>query len=417
MNWKKYYADCSDYFVKNISKSPPIVTGFNANIDAVRYVDNELLEKLGRNYSSRKHVETMEDLGRGINESIELSEANEWELENNELYPEILDIGYDEIRMGGQAGIVMNIMARMGLEVRIMLPVIPQKQVKLFANRNIRTPLMEGNHFSIRNVRKSGDELVEPRTNAIFEFKKGFMGAQKSNRFILSYRPKNHKPLINERIVLHSKDIFSGVKRAFFSGYQLLEHNTEFTRAADQIKYMREFAPDTKFHLELTNVEENKIRKNIVKIASNYNSVGCNDVELELYSGTDQIFEGMRRIVNKTGIERLHVHTMNNHYCLIHRDYGLSAVEEQKRMMMGALAASAKAFHGEIKHKKEVKEVKGVVSREGVNYLKKIDNDNGIIEMKNYDMIIIPNFQASKVKSTVGLGDSISSAAFISETV
>src|SRR3989344_7295989 len=102
MNWKEKYEEVREYLVSRISRSPPIVTGFNANIDCVRTVDKELMNKLGRNYSSKKSVRMPEDLGRGILESIELSEANEWELENEQIYPAILDLGYDDFRMGGQ---------------------------------------------------------------------------------------------------------------------------------------------------------------------------------------------------------------------------------------------------------------------------------------------------------------------------
>ena len=61
--------------------------------------------------------------------------------------------------------------------------------------------------------------------------------------------------------------------------------------------------------------------------------------------------------------------------------------------------------------------VKSSVSGQGKKYLKDIENDSGIIRMNDYSIIITPNFMAKKIKSTVGLGDSISSTAFVSETI
>ena len=85
--------------------------------------------------------------------------------------------------------------------------------------------------------------------------------------------------------------------------------------------------------------------------------------------------------------------------------------------MMGAIVCSKKAELGVIKHKKSLEKISSKISREGLKYLKNIQSDDGIIELNAYYVIIIPNLTTRKVKSTVGLGDSISSTAFVSETI
>jgi ADP-dependent phosphofructokinase/glucokinase len=417
MNWKEKYEQCKERLINNIHKSPAVVTGFNANIDAVRYVDDELMQKVKTNRSARKYVRSMEDLGRGIRESISLGEANEWELKNEKIYEEILRLGYDEVRMGGQAGIVTNLLARLGVKVRVLLPLLAEEQAKHFMNRNVHAPVIKYGKLFIERPREAFDERAEARINCIFEFKKGFMKAPRPNRFILSYRPREHKPLLNERIVLRSKQVFEGARRAFFSGYQLLDSENDFRKANSQIDFMKNFAPQTKFHLEFTNVESARKRKRVMKIAKSFHSIGCNDVELELMSGTDQIFDGMKRLLKRTVAERVHVHTLHNHFCIVRKDYEVPAEKVRDSVMMGAVVCAAKAGLGVVHSKKDVLKAESSVSREGKKYLKTIDCENGIMEMQNFSVIIIPNLITRKVKSTVGLGDSVSSTSFVTETI
>lgn len=416
MNWKDKYEEVRSYLVKHIAKSPPIVTGFNANIDCLRYADEELMNKLGRNYSTRKSVREIEDLGRGIMESIELGEANEWELENEEIYPAILDLGYDEFRIGGQAGIVSNLMACLGVNARVLLPVLAEEQAKMFSKSKVLVPFISPQGFGMRPALKAFDPQAPARYNCIFEFKQGFRKAVEANRFILSYRPDGYKPILDENLVLNANRIFSGVKRAFMSGYQLLESDNEFRKAREQVSYMKGFAPETKFHLELTNVEDSHKRSQILKVGKEYDSIGCNDVELDLYSGSDQIVSGMKRLIKKTGVKRLHVHAHENHYCMVRNDY-LNAEKVRDCMMMGAVMASTKAYFGEVKNKSQVLKAEFTVGREGLDYLTGMDSEDGIVRLNNYSIIVIPNLSSTRVRSTVGLGDAISSTAFISEVV
>lgn len=417
MNWKNQYKNCKEYFVKNINKSPPIVTGFNANIDAVNYLDEKTLEKIGINCSSRKSVYSLQDLGRGIMESVNYGEANEWELGNEKIYDDILGIGYDEARMGGQAGIVANLMARLGVKVRVLLPLLASEQAKYFAKKNLKIATIKNNYFTLASPKQAADDSVDARINCIFEFGKGFMKSPRANRFILSFRPIEYKPLLKEQILLNSSKIFDGVKRAFISGYQLLDSNSDFRKAVSQIRFMKEFAQDAKFHLEMTNVENSGIRRNVLRVAREFHSIGCNDVELELYSNTDQIIDGMKRMVKKTGAQRLHVHTLHNHFCLLRDSYGVEPWKERDCMMMGAVVCSAKAGLGRISHKTDLVNSREIVSAGGLKYLEGIESEDGIIRMHNYSVIVIPNLHTRKVKSTVGLGDSISSTSFASEMI
>ena len=375
------------------------------------------MQKLGENHSTRKSVYSLQDLGRGIRESISLGEANEWELENEKVYDEILGLGYDETRMGGQAGIVTNILARLGVKVRVLLPLLAEEQAKHFMNRNVEAPIILYDKLFMKRPREAFDERAEARINCIFEFEKGFMNAPRPNRFILSYRPREHKPIIHERLVLRSKQIFDDVRRAFISGYQLLDSNNDFRKAKSQLELIKHFAPQTKFHLEFTNVEHAKKRKQIMGLAKGFHSLGCNDVELELMSGKDQVFEGMKKLVKKTGAERVHVHTLHNHFCLVRNDYEAPAGKVRDSVMMGAVVGSAKAGLGVVRGRKDLRIAKTKVSGEGKKYLKTIESEDGVLEMENYTLIIVPNLLARKTRSTVGLGDSISSTAFVSELV
>ncbi|MBR9678650.1 MAG: hypothetical protein GON13_00085, partial [Nanoarchaeota archaeon] len=107
----------------------------------------------------------------------------------------------------------------------------------------------------------------------------------------------------------------------------------------------------------------------------------------------------------------------HNNFCLISNSYDVTPEKEKDCVMMGSLVASAKASLGVIKSKRDLLKVKASVSRKGLEYLRAIENESGIIRMNNFSIIITPNIMAKKVKSTVGLGDCISSIAFVSETI
>ncbi len=417
MSWKRLYGEAAKKFEKDIGKSSPIIVGFNANIDAVKYLNKEFIDWLGFNTRKKQEIDNLEDLGRGIMESVDSGEANEWEVGNSLVYHKVLEHGFDEQRIGGQAGIVANLMGRIGVKTTVLLPSLSEKQAKFFTNKNVRIAVPTSNSLSLKKPSGAGKKGAPTRINCIFEFKKGFMKSPRANRFILSYHPKECKPILDEKLILYSKKYLKSVRRVFLSGYQLLESRNDFSKAKTQLEFMREFSKKAKYHMELTNVEESDKRKGILGIAKNFDSLGCNEVELELYTGTNQIFDGMKKLVQKTGVERLHFHNLYNHFCLLSKDYDVPVEKVRMGMMMGALMSSAKASRGEVKSRKEVSKARINVSSKGLKYLKDIDNEQGIIHMNNYTMIIIPNLFTNKVKSTVGLGDSISATAFVGETV
>ena len=123
--WADNYK-CSPEQLDKMSKVDGLISAFNANIDAVIKINGgkikELIEKFDLDESilvqeGKRQILSIEDDIRGIIHCFNSGIAEEWLVDDEEVYNWLSkEIGFDKLQMGGQGGIVANVMAVCGVD-------------------------------------------------------------------------------------------------------------------------------------------------------------------------------------------------------------------------------------------------------------------------------------------------------------
>ncbi|WP_297503322.1 ADP-dependent glucokinase/phosphofructokinase, partial [Thermococcus sp.] len=113
---------------------------------------------------------------------------------------------------------------------------------------------------------------------------------------------------------------------------------------------------------------------------------------------------------------RIHFHTYG--YYLALTDYRGEFV--RNALLFAALAAAAKAKLGEINSIDDVVKAMDVPVNEKIKPIEEVLSkvygmEDGITELNGYQLTFVPTKIVEKPRSTVGIGDTISSSAFMGE--
>ncbi|WP_297512841.1 ADP-dependent glucokinase/phosphofructokinase, partial [Thermococcus sp.] len=130
------------------------------------------------------------------------------------------------------------------------------------------------------------------------------------------------------------------------------------------------------------------------------------------------VTEAMLKLAEKTGVKRIHFHTYG--YYLALTDYRGEFVRDA--LLFAALAAAAKAKLGDVPSIDEIVRAMDVPVNERAKPVeealaKEYGMKEGIAEVNGYQLSFVPTKIVARPKSTVGIGDTISSSAFVGEFV
>ena len=433
-------------------KNANVFVGFNANIDSVIYVDNSFekilkdnnITKLPTNYTPPAKIETKKDFLDVLLYSVTESKEMELITSNTKLTTWIENtFNINENRIGGQAGIMSKFLNSIGCNVVFSTPKLSEKMANLMP-KDILVPTKEG-LVKLKNAKKSKDT----KANYIFEYKSGLTILNKktkhSDRFILATRPKGIEPRFHEPTTANFLSFFNKIDRAIISGFHALksENKQEFEKSHIQIEKIKKVNPDLKLHVEDAYITDSRVSEELLDIiVAHIHSLGLNEVELantlkymhknkpnklstaikkSNYSLLD-CYLGALKLYKKMNLERLNMHTYN--YCLVilSKNYGTSPEKMRDGLLFAILCASAKASNGEVSSINDIKKVKNNLNEAGINELKRIHKElglcdgfleTGICDMGDHFLIAVPTKISTKLKSTVGLGDVVSSSAFV----
>jgi ADP-dependent phosphofructokinase/glucokinase len=463
-----------------------VFVGYNACIDFLEYLEHQSLEQIYKeettpeiltklaNVSKLEYpqeIKNKEDFLFSLIKSLSSGKAkqiptyvssqmNKW---FNRVFAEA-----DEHRMGGQSGIIANLLSQLGVNTIVYIPNLSYVQARRFHSQNILFPIKSEDLgvMSLRNITKCGQEDAITKINWIFEYEEGlnfpieklseFITAPRSNRLIIADRPKGLFPGFSNELEPYLPELGSLVDRALLSGYQYLTEDNVNSWMNREQSFLKKFVsrnPDLRIHLEFASISNEVVRKTIIeKLKNNIHSLGCNEVELatilhdlgEFEAETavsknesiETIYDGMNIVKKSLGIPRFHLHTLSYHVILINANYckNVSIDSVQNAALYSALIGTAKTLVGEFTSRNikdfEIKlATQFPVSYNGVKNLEKIAlklkkedeisdikefMSNGIINNEKIWKLVIPTqlTPADQLKSTVGLGDSISSTAF-----
>lgn len=464
--WKKHYSTAPEQ-LKKMGQVKGLISAFNANIDAVIKISGKQLAKIIEEENlnvdailsdGETAINSKEDSLRGILRCFANGIAEEWLIENEDIF-HWLDkkIGYDQLQMGGQGGIVANAMAVCGVDpVYVHCASLPENQGKLFLDLpNLLSVDENGELKKAYDIARSEIPLI----HWIIEFDKGdtftangnTLTCPKSNRFIATYDPLNFKLAIDKPFA----EVFSQGKAPFeyiiLSGYQMLKEQLDdgkkgvdrIKESAEIVKEWRDASGDHIMHLEVASTQDKVIRKALLDIlATQSDSLGFNERELidmlevigedELAQICDKetssanLFQGMLKVYEYTKCPRLQLHMFGLYITLQEKGAVLSAEKNRNGMQLAAVIAAAKAGTGSINEKDVLLWAKDrEVSQVGLNELqalsKQVDAslgtnnlvETGIYEDDKFEVIAVPTILIDNPVTLVGMGDTISSISLV----
>jgi ADP-dependent phosphofructokinase/glucokinase len=465
--WFKHYQSADEQLDK-MSNVKGLISAFNANIDAVIKISGKDIEKIISENSldtnellseGEKRIRTNNDAIRGLIRCFKSGIASEWLIEEVEVFNWLnKTIGYDKLQMGGQGGIVANIMAVCGVQdVFVHTASSPKEQAELFLDLpNLKNVDENGNIKKAHEVIRENDIplihwIIEFDINDELTIDGNKFVCPKSNRFIATYDPLNFKLHIDDVFNKKMSDPKVNYEYIILSGYQMLQENLpDGGKGTDRIdeskKIVKNWAKNSHeniLHLEIASTQDKVIRKYLVdNLAKDVDSIGFNERELidilevigedELAAQCDKntdsvnLFKGMLKIYDYIGCPRMQLHMFGLYVTIQKRGYKITPLQNRKGMQLAANVAATKAGTGAIDTKDILLWSKDKqVSEIGLKELEKLSNiieelygknnllEEGIYETDEIEIIAVPTIIIDKPITLVGMGDTISSVSLV----
>jgi len=465
--WLANYKSAPEQLEK-MTKVNGLISAFNANIDAVIKLSGKDIEKLINNADIDQSellsenitiIHTQQDALRGLVNCFINGIAEEWLIENKEVFYWLQEnLGYDKLQMGGQGGIVANVMAVCGVNnVFVHCASLGEEQASLFLDLpNLVSVDEDGNVNKATSIVRKNDI---PLIHWIIEFDKGDVitidGKEfvcpKSNRFIATYDPLNFKLHIDDSFAKCLSNESISYDYIILSGYQMLQQElSDKTLGTDKIAASKEIISNWMnsntnhvVHLEMASTQDTVIRKNLLDhLATQVDSIGFNERELidllevigedelakkcEENTNSVNLFEGMLKIFEYTNCPRIQLHMFGLYVTLQQKEFKITPEQNLKGMQLAAVIAAAKAGTGAIDKQEALLWAKDLeVSDVGLNELQELSNfidkgnkttsfmETGIFSTPEFDLIAVPTILIDKPVTLVGMGDTISSISLV----
>ena len=453
--WKDLFAHAPETLgkVKEISTA---ATAFNTNVDAVLKMSgqklSELIKNEGLTLANLRDVRqtkllTPHDVLRGIFKSFCAGIAEEWLSEEKAVYDWMKNcLGYDRLQMGGQGGIVANVMGIVGVKkVVAHTNSLPHEQAEQFLKLdNIVSFDEQGNEKPAYKINRQADV---PMIHWIIEFDKGDLVevdgqkfvCPKSNRFIATYDPLNLRLVIDDHFIKATTS--EKMDYVILSGMHALTANNNGVALVEKVLPIINawHTQGALIHLEIASTQDINVRKAILqKLATNVDSIGINERELidilEVVGEeklaqrccedchAENLFQGLLRVKEILKTPRIQLHFYGLYLTLQNKSFRITAEQNRNGMILASTVAAGKAGVGNINKQENLLWAVGQdVSDAGLDELHTISAiledekllTTGLSQYAGFDLIAVPTILVDKPVTLVGMGDTISSVSLI----
>ncbi|ASJ07492.1 ADP-specific phosphofructokinase [Thermococcus pacificus] len=437
-----------------------IYTAYNTNVDAIVYLNGEMVQRLIDEFGADAVKKRMDEYPREINEPLDFvarlvhalktGKPMAVPLVNEELHTWFdSHFEYDVERMGGQAGIIANLLANLDFNrVLVYTPHLAKKQAMMFVDKpNLLYPVVEKGKLVLKHPHEAYRENDPIKVNRIFEFRAGTtfkLGNETvtvpfSGRFIVSARFESIRIYTEPELKPFLPEIGEMSDGAILSGYQGIK--LRYSDGKDANHYLREAKKDilllkrekdVKVHLEFASIQNRELRKKVIyNLFPLVDSVGMDEAEIAhvlnalgyskladrifTYNRIEDTVLGGKILLDEMNLEVLQIHTIYYIMYITHADNPLSEDELRSSLELATTLAAARASLGEIRSPEDFKVGLNVPYNERGEYVKlRFEEAKRRLRTREYKVVIIPTRLVKNPVSTVGLGDTISAGAFTS---
>jgi ADP-dependent phosphofructokinase/glucokinase len=401
-----------------------IICAFPINLDAVYNIRGEHLASLAGGIvpEAKEKITSLEDLISALFFCVQEGSGAELLIEQEEVARSIESAFSWQYRLGGNAGIMANVLATLGGQPILNAPALSCRMagmihpaVRIPVAGSLREPMQatgdrEMVHFVFQFV--EGDAVDAPG---------GRIVARKDNRLIATFDPLNTQLYSNpdfddfcrKRIQDFDGALVSGFHLAPTSGYEEI-----FQRKTRQIMSWKKINPGLYIHAEMGSFQKPEIMHRLLEMLP-ADSLGLNEDELamieRLKPGWRGTMEAALSLRENLGLARVAIHT---------RDFILSIMkdlitpkDEVKALTHGADAAASLAATGSVTGPlPEEVNLSGLKARDEFCREGATPSGRGAFMLsKDVVMCLVPSLLARRPRFTVGLGDTATAATFYEE--
>lgn len=398
--------------------------------------------------SNPREIQSKEDLLQGLLYSMNKGKSIELTIEKVRIKKWLeREIESENTRMGGQAGIMTNILSSLGCKTIVYTKPLSEEQAnKFYENNNIHFPTIEKNELNLKHPKEVAEETETPR-HYVFEFEedqklKG-VTAKRDSRFI-AYPVSENENLEIGDLEEHLEELVKKIDVTILSGFHKLKK--EYSDGTDWkehmessrnlIKRIKDLNPDINIQIELNYFSDKEKRKYLVKkILPEIDSISLDleelkqvirDIEtIEIKEDLDDeediedIYKSMKAVFKELNLKRLNLHTMNFYMSLI-EDY-LPPEQVKESLKSAKKICYEEAEQGNLKSEKENIKSKDKIneSEKGIEARRKLSK---FLESKKFkrtgifrgspDLVFVTNEKLKNLEFAVGLGDAVSDTSF-----
>lgn len=468
--WQAHYA-CAPTQLAKISEIRGAASVFNANIDAVRKVKPGTLQTWldARGGDPARFlaegpgaIQSPDDVLRGFLFCFARGIACEWLVSSEETFAWMRDtLGHDRLQMGGQGGIIANVLATCGVrQVYAHCASLPAQQAGLFVD--LPSLLSTDANHRLAPARTIDRAHDLPLIHWILEFDKGdsvtiagqTITCPKSNRFIATWDPLNFRLTIDPGFDQALRDPAAPLEFALLAGYQMLQQpladgTSAFERIDESLAAIaawRASHPSLIVHFEFASTQDPVVRQRLLeKVAPQCDSCGLNEQELiDILEVADEdalaaacrdgldsssLVRGLEAIFLRLGVPRIQLHMFGLYVTLQRPGHSTPPETTRAGMTFAATVAAAKAGTGTIEvaenlmwaHGREVGDpslaelerlAAWVAGRQGPAAAAELLT-TGIVRGDDCDLVAVPTILIDKPVTLVGMGDTISSLSLL----
>ena len=444
-----------------------ILCGYNANIDSIYSIKGSELNELLSAFPEKEitdrlsnlpgEISSIPDFLAGLISCMVKGAGGEWMIHERSVY-EWLKGRYLErslLRMGGNMGIMANVLSQLGAEKVVPNVVNPSSmQMSFFLGSGIFLPFST---VSDEDAEKTDpvvttENFAEDPIHFVFDFRKGDtfslygkdIVVPRENRFIATYDPLNFRLSINSEFAEYAVENIREIEGALISGFHMLQetypdgsgYEEKLDSVCRQLGSWKELNNDIHIHAEFGHFSIPELAVSVFsKITSVVDSIGMNEDELAVLGsihGQDAIsisnmdsaaiLEAGIKLCELSGLKRLFVHTREFVISILGTDVNIDYENELEALKFGINCAAAFAASGKLESRDFVMATASSIdeSEFGRMQVDKLFNLSSMHQesgacgnFSGYVVCAIPTLICPEPVSTVGLGDTISAATFL----
>jgi ADP-dependent phosphofructokinase/glucokinase len=447
------------------------LTAFNVNIDAVVKINPQWVDWLVTQTDQHLKGANIEEMPRQVGSLPALIALLHAALKTGKSFYGGLEKSMEkwcrnnlsgvEFRVGGQAGIIANLMALLRADSRLYTYPLSD-ELAYYIHEDVKVPLYTENTLTWRNVRESGDPQAGTKVNWIFEYPKGVtchfpqgkITTPRANRLILGSQEIGALSCFMPPIEQVISKLGAGADVAFMAGYhrgvvpERAESLDEFiSLSRSQLIKLKADNPHLVVHIEYVPTKDPSIEAPLwLGLAGCFDSYGINENELpQLLTklGEEELgqmikkdenaytlWKGAKRLQKIMGVTRLHLHNLGYYVLLLKEPYPVSPQTVRDSCLLASTVNAAKAMYGEVTSSEQILQARELsLSLIGTEQIKlfaakageeglPIDEEfeqTGITRMGDHSVIVMPAHVYPNPVSTVGMGDTISSVSLGAE--